>query len=137
VILNEGLEMKKSNSAFGFSVFGLLLMPVLTFSCGSQGGSPAGPVSEVSLKTFSDISANVFQPKCVRCHNASLSKGNVDLSSYNSIVSNAGLVVPAHSEQSRIFNEVQSGAMPDGGPPLSAAEVKAIGDWITAGAPQS
>jgi cytochrome c5 len=88
-----------------------------------------------SLNSFSAIKSDIFDTRCARCHSGSSGDGGVDLSSYESIMRNQGLVVAGAPSQSRIYNEVLSGDMPEGGPPLEDSEMKAIENWILAGAP--
>jgi len=101
----------------------------------NKGGGDNSGASAQSLNSFDALSASVFEPKCVSCHSASNASGGVDLSNYQSIMSNPGLVVAGSPNASRVFTEVQSGDMPENGPALPAQEVQAIQDWILAGAP--
>lgn len=87
------------------------------------------------LTSFKALKANIFDPKCSRCHSSSNTKGGVDLSTYITIMSNPGLIMSGNSVKSLIYTEVQDGSMPQDNPPLSALEVKAIQDWINVGAP--
>ena len=92
-------------------------------------------VSAQQLSSFEALRANIFEPKCTQCHSGSGAKGGVDLSSYQSIMSHAGLITAGDPSASLVYTDVASGDMPDGGPALAGNEVKAIQDWIIAGAP--
>ncbi len=86
------------------------------------------------LISFAAIKTAVLDLKCISCH-GSAGAGGVNLSTYDSIKSNPGLVNPGDAQYSRLYTEVATGSMPDGGPALSAEEVAAIGNWIQNGAP--
>jgi mono/diheme cytochrome c family protein len=89
-----------------------------------------------SMSSFQVLSEDIFAPKCLSCHSGPNGSGGVDLSSYNSIVAtSANLVVSGQPSASRLYTEVATGDMPDGGPPLSTDEIEAIGQWIQDGAP--
>jgi len=86
---------------------------------------------------FTSIQNRVFQSQCVRCHAGDEAEGGYDLSSYENIMSEANvppLVVPGFPEKSLLYQSVADGSMPDGGPALNARALKAISDWILAGA---
>jgi hypothetical protein len=91
--------------------------------------------SAQDLNSFDALNSTIFQPQCAHCHSGSGASGGVDLSSYQTIKANSGLIVAGDPKSSKIYTEVESGDMPDGGSPLTAVEVQAIGDWILAGAP--
>ena len=86
------------------------------------------------LTSFDAIKKSIIDPKCLRCHGSGGS-GGVNLSNYPTIKANIGLATPGDLQNSRIYTEVASGSMPEGGPALSANEVTAISNWILAGAP--
>lgn len=90
--------------------------------------------NRTSLSSFDALKLNILDPKCLRCHGAA-GDGGVDLSTYSSIISNPRLVTAGNLQQSRLYTEVFTGSMPEGGPVLSADEVAAIANWIQSGAP--
>jgi mono/diheme cytochrome c family protein len=125
----SGVVMKSLSFVFVCSV--------LAGGCNYQESkpAPAGAIKVQTLLSFADLQSNIFQPKCVQCHSSAKASGGVDLSSYVSIMGKFDLISPQNPEHSLVYTEVASGDMPDGGPPLSTNEVKAISDWILAGAP--
>lgn len=73
--------------------------------------------------TYAFISANIMQPKCNGCH-----------SGYATYTGLRSLTTPGNPGQSLLYTITNSGNMPKGGAKLSAGELKALSDWITAGA---
>jgi len=76
----------------------------------------------------------------VSCHGGAHPSGKTDLSGYDQLVHNTqhtDLVTPGKPENSHLYEMVQNGEMPPGGPALSTTEVQAVSDWITAGAPNN
>ncbi|MBC7465635.1 MAG: c-type cytochrome [Bdellovibrio sp.] len=86
------------------------------------------------INSFSTLKTNILDPQCIRCHGVG-GKGGVDLSNYNSIMTNPGLVMINNINASRLYTEVESGSMPDGGPVMNSEDVATIAAWINAGAP--
>ncbi len=101
------------------------------------------------MPTLSSIQALVFEPRCVEHHGDHAVEAGLDLSegmSHASLVnvpsSQAGmdLVEPGDAENSYLVHKIEGregivGArMPPRGDPLTAEEIRAIRDWITAGA---
>jgi hypothetical protein len=82
--------------------------------------------------TFSYINTNILQPKCVSCHNQNNQAGNVNLSSYSSVLNQVKVNSAATSPL--YISVAPGGNMPQGGSPLSAGLVQDISDWINSGA---
>lgn len=95
----------------------------------------SGGVESQNIKSFATLKSDILDTRCARCHTGPSGDGGVDLSSYESILRNPGLVEPGQPSQSRLYTEVASGDMPESGPSLSPSEMQAIEDWILAGAP--
>jgi mono/diheme cytochrome c family protein len=119
------------------------VLPILGAACGSDSGSevaaPAPVVTPVVKAssvpgTYTEINQTIVQPKCIRCHSASAPSDGVNLSTYAGAFAQ---VVAGNPEQSILYTQVQSGAMPQGGPPLTDAEIQDIYNWIGAGAPNN
>ncbi|MCC6572610.1 MAG: c-type cytochrome [Planctomycetes bacterium] len=74
----------------------------------------------------------IFNARCVSCHP---SDAGLNLTSYSRVMS-SGKVVAGDSAASKIYRVVSGSnpSMPPSGGPLTAAQVKAIKDWIDAGA---
>jgi len=96
--------------------------------------------------SFNDEILPLFKAQCVRCHFDNASPGNLDLSTYESLMSGNSnhpdnLVVPGYPFQSLIYDAVASdeqailsARMPQGGPYLRDVENQLIEDWIFQGA---
>ncbi|HEX4925877.1 MAG TPA: c-type cytochrome domain-containing protein [Bdellovibrionales bacterium] len=82
---------------------------------------------------FSQVSAQVFQPKCIECHKPGNAKKGIDLTTFKSTMSKAGVVTPANLAKSKLWSEVSRNKMPPS-KPLTAAEKQLVSDWITGGA---
>src|SRR5688572_19072073 len=83
--------------------------------------------------------AAVFERRCVSCHNGTEKKGGLSLASAKDIFAGgeSGLILVAGKPGESLILDYITGdkpEMPKSGPPLTAAEVAAIRDWITAGA---
>jgi uncharacterized membrane protein len=85
---------------------------------------PVVPPPSLPRLSFSNVSAQVFQPKCARCHSGMLS-------SYESVVANLTQI------ESRVRSTLDFEKMP---PPraaqLTQEEFLLLTDWIKAGAPK-
>ena len=94
---------------------------------GPGGGLP--PPTNIDPK-YSVLAAQVFSSRCVACH----AGRNYKLNSYAEVLRT---VVPGNAANSLLYRAVTVGAnggkMPQGGA-LSSAQIKAIEDWINAGA---
>jgi mono/diheme cytochrome c family protein len=77
---------------------------------------------------YSSIAANILVPGCTVCH------GNSGGYSFASYADTMQAVTPGNPGASMLYLAVSQGVMPKGGPNLSAEQVKAVGDWISAGA---
>ena len=90
---------------------------------------PANPAAN-----FQSISANILNPRCVSCHSSSNARGNVKLDTYANAFKQVRAGAP---NSSPLYTASANGSMPVGGAKLTQAELKAISDWITAGAPNN
>jgi mono/diheme cytochrome c family protein len=80
--------------------------------------------------TFKFISANILVPMCVACHKSGGASGGYAFDTYTSTLK---AVVAKSPSTSPLYTATKGGKMPPGGA-LSAAQLKDISDWITAGA---
>jgi mono/diheme cytochrome c family protein len=123
-------------------------------ACGGGGGSgsvplpgagaevPASPgvaAETAPSPTFSSIQTNIFAKQCVSCHNPGKLSAGIDLASYAGLQASAvrhgdPVVDPGSPDTSHLYMAVSSGSMPPGGSKLTQARLKAIHDWIQAGA---
>jgi hypothetical protein len=67
----------------------------------------------------------------VECHSASIPSGGHAFDSYTGTLTAVNVSDPSASA---IYIATSTGAMPEGGPALSASEVEMILEWIEAGA---
>ncbi|MCB9026274.1 MAG: DUF1588 domain-containing protein [Bdellovibrionaceae bacterium] len=82
--------------------------------------------------SFNSLYSQIFEEKCLSCHNSSRKEGGVDLSSYDALMS-SNVVVPYSSSSSTLFISVNSGNMPPTFT-LSSDLKNLIAEWIDAGA---
>jgi hypothetical protein len=120
-----------------------------------QGGRPLAPGGTgggVLTADFDSIQRNVFTPICTTCHAGSNAPQGLHLdaaNSYSQLVGVASAEVPAllrvkpgNPASSYLVQKLEGRAaigaqMPFGGPPLSAATVAVIRQWISDGALRS
>ncbi|MGZ6480246.1 MAG: c-type cytochrome domain-containing protein [Bdellovibrionales bacterium] len=113
-----------------------LFLALAITGCGAaEHKDPAATPVAQKLTSFTALSTEVLQPKCVSCHGGKEISGGVDLTSYAAILAKKGVVTLGNPAASLLYTEVQDGSMPDEGPHLSANEIQAIGEWIQSGAP--
>lgn len=124
-------------SIFTWIVF--ISLSLALSGCSNSGGSgldftpPKNKTTAVE-PTFASLNENVFVPKCVSCHTPPSAENDVDLTSYEAIMSLDGLVVPREPEQSPLYLVVVHNQMPKGAAPLSNEEKDALAKWIADGA---
>lgn len=97
---------------------------------------PAG-AKQAALPTDWAAVSTIFQDNCMPCHSAAGHRAGVDLSSYDSVMQNQGLIVPGKPEDSRLYLYVDGSRdprMPMGRAPLTNSNIKIIHDWIQNGA---
>lgn len=104
-------------------------MIALLAACGRPSKMPEGESDLNSAGVtpgFDLLLEKVFAPKCLACH-AGFSTQPGMLAS--------GTVIVGNPDSSALYTKVAAGLMPKNGTPLSSDEVKAIYNWISAGAP--
>lgn len=129
------MKTKLSHKGLTLVIFPLLLIFSFCESTNNQ---------DVS---FNDDILPIFKAECTRCHFDEASPGNLDLSTYESLMSGNSnhpdkLVVPGYPYQSLLYESVASDEqnvlqyrMPKDGPPyLQDIEIQLIYDWIYQGA---
>jgi len=128
-----GIVRSKIKTAF-YLLFGFLALGFFQ-NCGYVGKSDPtkfmidqGSLSN-GVPSYQELYDNIFSPKCMSCH-AGMTP---NFGNYDNVMS-SGSVVPFQPNSSRLYQRVNSGEMPQGGPELSAAEKRAIYAWIEAGA---
>ncbi len=99
-------------------------------------GGKATLVATSSTDLF-EHAAEVFQSRCLSCHQDSVGEGDFSMSTFESTMKE-GYIVPADLESSRLWEAVKprdgKAEMPKDGEPLSDGELEAIKRWILAGA---
>ena len=119
-----------------------LLMGFALWVCGC-GTSDDGTGGVVNGGTGSGVSFQsevlpILTQRCALsgCHVAGGPRG-IDLRSYESVLQGGqrgAIVVAGNAAGSEIVNQIATGDMPPGGPPLDDAQVQLITDWINDGA---
>ena len=87
--------------------------------------------------TFQQLQAQVFN-SCTGCHNSGNPAGTLDMSSYNAIMNDIGMIVPGVPQSSEIYKRMtdQGNPMPTGGL-LPVSQRDMVRDWILDGAPNN
>lgn len=77
----------------------------------------------------------ILKSRCYSCHG----EGGSNEGGFNYVLNRKRLarelVVPGSPDESKLFERVRKGEMPDGGPPLPKDEQDTLKKWIDAGAP--
>ncbi|MCB0405884.1 MAG: IPT/TIG domain-containing protein, partial [Bdellovibrionales bacterium] len=87
--------------------------------------------------SYQSLYVNILRVRCLGCHNNENPSHGLSLESYESLMGHRRAVIPFNLKKSRLYKKTREGEMPQNGPPLSQAEVNAIGAWILAGAPNN
>jgi len=94
------------------------------------------PLSQAQA-TYTQLSSNILQTRCLSCHSDQRPSGQVSFSSYASTMASAGTVVPYQPYQSQLFKMTSTAQMPQGGSSLSNTQLSQIYYWIAYGAPNN
>ena len=110
----------------------MLLLATLAIPGVANAAPPAGEA------TFRKQVAPIFQRRCLSCHNNSRKKGEFSLQTQKTL-QDSGYVVPGKPGESHLLDVLlpsggKRALMPKKSDPLTAAEVRAIRNWIKAGA---
>ena len=98
--------------------------------------------------TYSSISAQIFQPSCMKCHSTGgggAPRGGVDLTTYDLMVKSndpvnnhdkPGFIIPGDSAHSTLCTDLMGPKprMPKRAAALAPEQAQAVCDWIQAGA---
>jgi mono/diheme cytochrome c family protein len=98
---------------------------------------PPGESSEVS---FAGDVLPIFERRCVKCHGGDKTEEGLVLKSHADALAgswNGPVIEPGSAEGSFLVEQIVSGEMPKKGPRLLPSEIRAISDWIDAGAPDN
>ncbi len=85
---------------------------------------------------YQGMRKKILEPYCLRCHSGPNAPKGLDYSTYNSMVKNPPyqIIVPGFPSKSILYEVIESGVMPRGGPRLSDEEIQFVYDWIENGA---
>lgn len=124
----------------------LAAFTVCVYGCGGSdddsndglGGVVDGQTDGESSPSFQNDVLPILAQRCALagCHVAGGPRG-VDLSDYAAVMQGGqrgAIVVAGDAAGSELVNQIVTGKMPPGGPPLEAAEIQLITDWINDGA---
>ena len=114
-------------------LIGVVLASGLTL-LGVVSGS-AGPRPKL---TYEKSVLPLFRQRCLACHSGERPMAGLTLTTRGDLLEGGHggrPVMPGQPEQSLLYRQLASGAMPQGGEKLSARELKLVADWIRAGAP--
>ena len=123
---------------FKFFLFPIGLLLLCLFGCDSQSDNPLQPdeISSVNAKaSFEQNLLPILTARCSYsgCHDANGPHG-LDFSTYQTFISGddegESVFNPGNANDSDIIEEVVSGRMPPGGPPLTAEQIQLFRDWI-------
>ena len=114
---------------------------VQTASAGAtpEAASAAAPGKQSPL--FAEKIRPILAARCYQCHGPETQQNGLRLDSLAGILKgsdNGHIVVPGHSDQSRLIRRLMAQErpqMPYGGPPLSDSQIKLVRQWIDEGAP--
>jgi len=113
-----------------------LLVAVILAGCGGIVRA-ADSVSDAQVFYESTV-AQVVKSRCSTCHDSKRREGGLDLSSVGGLVAggDSGNVIDReHPEEGLLIRHILAREMPpEGEPPLTASQIKAVRLWITSGA---
>ena len=107
---------------------------VMAISLSRVALAPAGDGPVTDAATFQKFST-VLLTRCVGCHSGSDAKGNLDLTSRESLRrggDSGPSIVPGKPDQSLIWQRIEAGEMPPKHP-LSDEDKSAVKDWVQSG----
>jgi len=101
------------------------------------GGVDASAADPSDGALFRSTIAPILQNRCLKCHNSNNAKGKLSLVSLASALeggkSGAAIVV-RNPDESELMERIESGEMPEEGPPLTENEIRSIRKWLDTGA---
>jgi hypothetical protein len=80
----------------------------------------------------------ILTANCAKCHAGSTPQAGLDVRTRAALVKggkSGAVISPGSSATSLLYQRIESGQMPPGGPPLAKADLARIGLWIEQGAP--
>jgi hypothetical protein len=109
------------------------------FKAGPKGTSPTGELAVVTpgQTLFETKIAPMFANRCLECHDSASKQGLLDLSRKSLAIAggeNGKAFIPGKSDESLLWQMIESDDMPKKRDPLSAAEKALLKKWIDTGA---
>lgn len=114
-------------------------LELMTQESGVEEIKPAG-----EMLVYEDMIAQIFEVKCISCHNAQRTKGALVMSSYEEMFkrgeSNLPSITAGQPKKSEVYNRVvlppdhQDRMPPEGKTPLTSNEISLLKFWIESGA---
>ncbi len=106
--------------------------------CNSESDNPLQPNNISSVKAKTSFEQNLLLILTTRCAYSGCHVANgphgLDFRTYQNFISGddegESVFIPGDARSSNIIEEIVSGRMPPGGPPLTAAEIQLFRDWI-------
>jgi len=101
------------------------------------------PVEESDQVSYRQDVLPILERRCIKCHGGTRDDGSVrieeglDLRTYASLLAgsfNGAVIEPGNAEASYLVELINEGEMPKNEPRLLPAEIRAITDWVQAGA---
>lgn len=125
------LKIKKSIITLSIFLFVFILTSCSSTQSGNSITATPGTVS------YSQDVAPIFDSRCAKCHGSSKQDGQLDLSSFNSLMAGGKtgqVIIPGNADGSKLILMVSSGKMPKKGAKLSKEQIQLLKDWVNAGA---
>lgn len=111
-----------------------------TGSTGSGTSTTGTTGASASASGYAAVQA-ILTPNCVGCHGENRPKGGINLTSFDGVMKggeDGPIVTAGDPDKSKIIDALRGRngamAMPKGKPPLAEDQIKAVEDWIKAGA---
>ncbi|HXR78805.1 MAG TPA: PSD1 and planctomycete cytochrome C domain-containing protein [Bryobacteraceae bacterium] len=114
--------------------------PTKTASAGAKSKAAATSAPGKQSPLFAEKIRPILAARCYQCHGPETQQNGLRLDSLAAILKgsdNGHIVVPGHSDQSRLIRRLMAQErpqMPYGGPPLSDNQIKLVRQWIDDGA---
>lgn len=115
----------------GFIIFQSGTMDIVTAA------RPSETTVSVENVSFERDIYPILEMRCVKCHGGEFPSEDLSMVSYESLMSgsqNGQVIVAGDSNNSLLFQKIESGAMPKRGQDLTIEQIEIIRQWINEGA---
>jgi uncharacterized membrane protein len=123
-----------------FAAF-LLVSAFIVFQSGAIDTVTAAHTHESTVSvenvSFNNDILPILQERCTKCHGGEFPTEGLSLTSYEALLAgsqNGQVIIPGDSNNSLLFEKVESGEMPKRGSDLTAEQIELIQQWIDEGA---